>query len=104
VLCDTNHPDLGLFCIDVQSGSRKHVCLSGSSNRGTQWKKSTYALAADFAEAQKGSLSWMEVATDSVYGPQWTHPHPAFSAGEEKITFASDRTGYTQVYVVEAAC
>ncbi|MDQ6665131.1 MAG: oligogalacturonate lyase family protein, partial [Acidobacteriota bacterium] len=104
VLCDTNHPDLGLFSIDVQSGSRKHICLSESSNRGMQWKKSTYALVDDFAAAQKGALSWMEVAADSVYGPQWTHPHPAFSADEKRITFASDRTGYTQVYVVEAAC
>lgn len=104
VLCDTNHPDLGLFCIDVRGGSRKRICLSESSNQGKQWKKSTYALAADFAAAQKDALSWMEVATDSVYGPQWTHPHPAFSADEKRITFASDRTGHTQVYVVEAAC
>jgi len=43
----------------------------------------------------------MEVATDSVYGPQWTHPHPSFSADEQRITFASDRTGSTQVYVAE---
>ena len=43
----------------------------------------------------------MEAPTDSVYGPQWTHPHPAFSADERRITFASDRTGRTQVYVAE---
>jgi oligogalacturonide lyase len=103
VLCDTNHPDEGIFLIDVASGSRRRVCLSESSNQGTQWKTSRYALAADFAAAQSsaktGALSWMEVATDSVYGPQWTHPHPSFSADERRITFASDRTGTTQVYV-----
>ena len=101
VLCDTNHPDLGLFCIDSSTGSRRHICLTGSSNQGTQWKKSSYALAEDFAAARNDALSWMEAPADSVYGPQWTHPHPAFSADEKRIAFASDRTGYTQVYVVE---
>src|SRR6266567_6610811 len=101
VLCDTNHPDSGIFLIDAGTGTRRRVCLSESSNRGTQWKTSRYALAADFAAAKSdtGALSWMEVATDSIYGPQWTHPHPAFSADERWITFASDRTGSTQVYV-----
>ena len=105
ILCDTNHPDLGIFLVDVATGEKRLVCLSESSNQGTQWKKSTYALAADFeaarSSAQSGALSWMEVATDSVYGPQWTHPHPAFSPDERRITFASDRTGFAQVYVAE---
>jgi hypothetical protein len=102
-LCDTNHPDEGIFLIDAAVGTRRRVCLSESSNQGTQWKTSRYALAADFAAAQSAAttaaLSWMEVATDSVYGPQWTHPHPSFAADERKITFASDHTGHTQVYV-----
>jgi oligogalacturonide lyase len=106
VLCDTNHPDRGLYLIDAGSGARRHVCLSESSNQGTQWRRSRYALAEDFAraqsEAKSGALSWMEVATDSVYGPQWTHPHPSFSPDEKLVTFASDRTGHPQVYVAEA--
>ncbi|MGH9785721.1 MAG: TolB family protein, partial [Terriglobia bacterium] len=105
VLCDTNHPDEGIFLIDVATGSRQRVCLSQSSNQGTQWKTSRYALASDFAAArsaaESGALSWMEVATDSVYGPQWTHPHPSFSPDERYIAFASDRTGHPQVYVAE---
>ena len=100
VLCDTNHPDEGLQIIDAASGVRRQVCLSESSNQGTQWRKSCYALAGDFADARK-NLSWMENATDTVYGPQWTHPHPSWSFEENKIAFASDRTGVTQVYVVE---
>jgi hypothetical protein len=106
VLCDTNHPDLGLFLIDAGTGARRHICLTESSNQGMQWKTSRYALAEDFARAQsagKTALSWMEVATDSVYGPQWTHPHPSFSPDERLVTFASDRTGHPQVYVVELA-
>jgi len=107
ILCDTNHPDEGIFLVDVRSGERTLLCLSESSNQGTQWKKSAYALAADF-EAARGvsaanELSWMETSTDTVYGPQWTHPHPSFSPDERYVTFGSDRTGYAQVYVVEVA-
>ena len=106
VLCDTNHPDIGLQLIDVATGKHETICLPASSNGGSQWLKSRYALAEDWAAAQatseKGkSLSWMEMATDSVYGPQWTHPHPSFSPDETMVAYASDRGGHTQVYVVE---
>ena len=106
ILCDTNHPDEGLQIIDVATGARTPLCLSQSSNQGTQWKKSTYAQAEDFANARESrsqNLSWMENATDTVYGPQYTHPHPSWSYEEDKVAFASDRTGVTQVYVVEMA-
>ncbi|HYI94753.1 MAG TPA: oligogalacturonate lyase family protein, partial [Bryobacteraceae bacterium] len=106
VLCDTNHPDRGIFLIGVADGSRKHICMSDASNGGSQWRESRYALADDFARARSaaqasGTLSWMEASTDTVYGPQWTHPHPSFSADEKRIAFASDRTGTTQVYVAD---
>jgi oligogalacturonide lyase len=110
ILCDTNHPDIGLQLVDVASGKRRTVCLSKSSNGGTQWKTSRYAVAADFERARaqrdpgvdrKSALSWMEMPTDSVYGPQWTHPHPSFSHDEKMVAFTSDRSGHPQVYVVE---
>jgi hypothetical protein len=105
VLCDTNHPDIGLWLIDAATGARRQICLSEASNGGTQWKTSRYALAEDFAAARSaaksGALSWMEVSTDTVYGPQWTHPHPSFSPDESKVVFASDKSGHPQVYVVE---
>jgi oligogalacturonide lyase len=100
VLCDTNHPDEGLQIIDALTGARRQLCRSESSNQGTQWRKSCYALADDFAHA-RNTLSWMENAVDTVYGPQWTHPHPSWSNDETRVAFASDRTGVTQVYVVE---
>ncbi|MFN0104442.1 MAG: oligogalacturonate lyase family protein [Bryobacteraceae bacterium] len=104
VLCDTNHPDLGIFLIDVDTGERKQICLSEASGGGSQWKTSRYALEEDFAVARtgaaaEGTLSWMEAGTDTVYGPQWTHPHPSFSPDERSVVFSSDRTGTTQVYV-----
>ncbi len=106
ILCDTVHPDIGLQLVDVATGVRSTICFPQASSRGSQWKTSRYAVAADWeaarAAAEKGkSLSWMEMASDTVYGPQWTHPHPSFSPDETLAAFASDRTGHTQVYVVE---
>jgi oligogalacturonide lyase len=114
ILCDTNHPDEGIFLVDCATGTRRCVCLSEASNQGSQWKTSRYALTEDFAAerimqqtaeqpttAESGALSWMETAADTVYGPQWTHPHPSYSADERMAAFASDRSGYTQVYAVE---
>jgi oligogalacturonide lyase len=100
ILCDTNHPDEGLQIFDVATGARRQLCLSQSSNQGTQWRHSRYAVAEDFAQARH-TLSWMENAADTVYGPQWSHPHPSWSTDETRVAFASDRTGTAQVYVVE---
>jgi hypothetical protein len=104
ILCDTNHPDLGIWIIDARSGTRRFVCPSQSSSRGTQWQTSRYALAEDFAAVRshaQAALSWMEADNDTVYGPQWSHPHPSWSNNERMIAFASDRTGFAQVYVAE---
>ncbi len=106
VLCDTNHPDRGIQIVDVATGNWTTVCESRATNGGSQWKTSRYALREDFEAARSaakssGVLSWMEAGTDTVYGPQWTHPHPSFSRDEKKVAFASDRSGVTQVYVSE---
>ncbi len=104
ILCDTNHPDRGLFLIDAASGAERLVALSESSNRGSQWATSRYALPEDFAAARAAlgqALSWMENAADTVYGPQYTHPHPSFSPSERMAIFTSDRSGHPQVYAVE---
>jgi len=107
ILCDTNCPDIGMQWVDVETGTRRVVCYPQSSNGGSQWPKGRYALKADFeaAAAAAGSdvgdeLSWMEMKTDTVYGPQWTHPHPSLSNSGRYATFTSDRTGHPQVYVV----
>lgn len=106
ILCDTVHPDIGLQLVDVADGSRVTICRPQATSQGSQWKTSRYATAADWEAARSASektksLSWMEMAADSVYGPQWTHPHPSFSPDETMAAFASDRDGYTQVYAVE---
>ena len=106
VLCDTVHPDIGLQLVDVATGDRTTVCMSRASSQGSQWRLSRYAVAEDWERARRAadksrSLSWMEMAVDTVYGPQWTHPHPSFSRDETMAVFASDMTGCTQVYVAE---
>ena len=107
VLCDTNHPDFGIQIVEVSSGARVTVCYPRSSNSGSQWKTSRYALAEDWARASEQhaernrSLSWMEMKTDTVYGPQWTHPHPSWSPDERQVIYTSDVSGFPQVYVAE---
>jgi len=110
IVCDTNHPDRGLLVIEVATGATRVICHPGSSNGGTQWLTSRYALAEDFARAArtaqegaaaKQALSWMETPTDTVYGPQWSHPHPAFSPSERYVSYTSDVTGFPQVYLAE---
>ncbi len=98
VLCDTNQPDEGIFQIDVATGVRRPICLSESGNGGTQWAMDT---PANWKAESKATLSYLEVPTDSIYGPQWTHPHPCFSPDEKFVTFTSNRTGFAQVYVAE---
>ena len=104
VLCDTVHPDRGLQMVDVATGDSRTICYPGSSCGGSQWKKDRYAVAEDWqaaaAEEKSESLSWMEMKVDSVYGPQWSHPHPSFSASERWVVYTSDATGHSQVYAV----
>lgn len=103
VLCDTVHPDIGLRLVDVETGEHGPICYPDSSCQGSQWKRDRYALAEDWAAAQAGdraeSLSWMEMKVDTVYGPQWTHPHPSFSPDEKMVVYTSDVSEHPQVYV-----
>jgi oligogalacturonide lyase len=104
VLCDTAHPDIGLQLVEVETGARRTLCYPESSCQGSQWRTDRYAVAEDWAAAaaeRERALSWMEMKTDTVYGPQWTHPHPSFSPSERWVVYSSDVTGHPQVYAVE---
>ncbi len=101
LLCDTAHPDRGLQLVDVATGARRPLCHPRSSNGGSQWLKDRYAIAEDWAAAaaeKTEALSWMEKKTDTVYGPQWTHPHPSFRPSERWVVYTSDVSGSPQVY------
>ncbi|RJP32301.1 MAG: hypothetical protein C4527_06290 [Candidatus Omnitrophota bacterium] len=108
VLCDTNHPDVGLQLVEAAGGNRTTICYPQSSNSGSQWKQTRYAEKADFEAAAKAAATavdtqtkYMDMKTDTVYGPQWTHPHPSFSPSHRYAAYTSDRSGHPQVYVVE---
>jgi oligogalacturonide lyase len=90
--------------VEVATGARRTLCYPDSSCQGSQWRKDRYALAEDWAAAaaeRERALSWMEMKTDTVYGPQWTHPHPSFSPSERWVVYSSDVTGHPQVYAVD---
>ena len=104
IVSDTNLPDRGVLLIEPESGAHRVLCRPNSSNGGTQWEKD-YPAGAETWAAIRGEggkdLSWMEMKVDHVYGPQWTHPHPAFDDSGTRVVYTSDCTGHPQVYVVE---
>jgi len=89
IVCDTARPDIGLQIIDPKTGKHEALCYPRSSSGGTQWD---FNIPAD---PEKEKL------TESTYGPQWTHPHPSFSPGDDKVVFTSDmgRKNKSQVFV-----
>jgi hypothetical protein len=103
VICDTNHPDIGVQIVDVVTGEKSTVCYPQASCQGSQWRQTRYATKEELEQAgkEKGVLSWMEAKGDTVYGPQWTHPHPSWSADEHWCLYDSDRFGTTQVFAVK---
>jgi oligogalacturonide lyase len=98
LVCDTNHPDTGLHLIDPATGRTRFLCESRASNLGTQWRHRYPREGAhmDVTMFQRGVH-----AEETPWGPQWTHPHPSFHPRGDRVAFTSDRSGRSQVYVVE---
>ncbi len=104
IVADTNHPDRGLLLIDAETGVEDVLCYPEATCQGTQWEEDFAAgpeVWASIRGAAGKELSWMEMKVDSVYGPQWTHPHPAFNDSGDRVVYTSDCSGDPQVYVVE---
>ena len=85
MVADTNFPDTGLQIFDPNDGvgEPQLLCLSHSSNEGKHWD-------IDHCPYDDGPTP--------VYAPQHTHPHPNFSPDGQYVVFASDRTGFAQLY------
>lgn len=100
LVCDTNHPDTGLHLVDPANGATSALCASAASNMGTQWR---YTFPREGAHMDVTMLGARLSTAETPWGPQWTHPHPSFSPDGRRVAFTSDRSGRSQVYVVEAA-
>jgi len=105
IVTDTSRPDRGLLLIDPATGLQETLCYPDASCQGSQWDKDHPAgpeVWAALREQSGEDLSWMEMQADKVYGPQATHPHPAFDHTGTYVSYTSDCSGSPEVYVVEA--
>jgi hypothetical protein len=100
IVCDTHLPDIGLCLVDAETGEWEVLCQTGATNLGSQWRE-PLPVAADKQAAPGYATMVEESGGETIYGPQWTHPHPSFSPDGKWVAFTSDRTGQPQVYVVE---
>jgi oligogalacturonide lyase len=107
IVADTNHPDIGLQLVNAATGERRTLCHPRATSRGTQWKLTEPAKGAGIdTSIIRGDRPELDRAPRpdepaSIYGPQWSHPHPAFSPDGRRAAFTSDRDGWSHVYVVE---
>lgn len=100
IVCDTYLPDVGICLVDPHTGRHRVLCQSRASSKGWQWHESR-PLAATTGTAP-GWMTMVEGASgETAYGPQHTHPHPSFSPDGRWVTFTSDVSRYSQVYLVE---
>jgi oligogalacturonide lyase len=85
IVADTTLPDVGIRLIDPNDLRDAPLCYPGATSQGARWGERT---------PEPGLVD------ETTYGPQWTHPHPAFSASGKWVTYTSDCTGMPQVYAV----
>jgi hypothetical protein len=85
IVTDTVLPDIGLRLVDPAGDRHAALCYPGATSQGSRWAQRTPETGTVGAE---------------TYGPQWTHPHPAFSPSGRWVTYTSDRDGSPHVYAV----
>jgi oligogalacturonide lyase len=109
IVCDTNHPDRGLLLIDPKTGQHRVLCQPRATLRGTQWTFDKPAVGAGIdtsiirSNTPEKDKPPHPDDPPSVYGPQWSHPHPTFTTDGRQVIYTSDRDGWSQVYQVEVS-
>ena len=89
IVCDTTHPDLGLYLIDANNGNKKRVCFPDSSQQ-EQWKRSK----------PPKFLPFIPSFIYDPFGSEWAHPHASFCPESKMIIFNSDKGGrFSQIYI-----
>lgn len=108
IVCDTARPARGLFLIDAAGGSIRRLCDPHATCQGSQWARTRPAAGAGIdTSILRGDDPARDPAPtpatpEGVYGPQWTHPHPSFSADGRQVVFTGDQGGgWSHVYTVE---
>lgn len=104
IVFDTNHPDRGLYILDLRSKASRVLCFPGASGLGSQWRNDRPADAPGIdtsilrSEVPEDDVPPRPGDAESLYGPQWTHPHPSFSPDGKQVVFTSDRDRFSHVY------
>lgn len=83
---DTNFPDTGIWLFDPRQTEAhpRLLCCPHASCMGAHW--------AEPFSYDNGPIK--------TCAPQHTHPHPRFSPDGRRLVFASDRSGFAQLYEV----
>lgn len=90
IICDTTHPDRGLFLINANNGRKKRICYPDASLQ-KQWERSRPPRFLPFVPS----------FIYDPFGSEWVHTHASFSHDGKKIIFNSDRGNrYSQIYIV----
>jgi hypothetical protein len=96
-----------LLLIDPKTGNHRVLCQPRATSRGTQWRFDKPALGAGIdtsiirSDTPEKDKPPHPDDPASVYGPQWSHPHPTFTADGRHVIYTSDKDGWSQVYQVE---
>jgi len=101
IVCDSHSPDIGLLIMSADGTKWRTLCYPRSTNRGSRWgdhrPMGDVTMEASLLAGEAAVASGKE----SEYGPEWTHPHPSFSADGSAVYYTSDVTGEPQVYLAE---
>lgn len=109
IVADTNHPDRGLLLIDPANGQHEVLCQPQATQRGDQWAYDEPAAGAGIdtsiirSDNPQNDPPPNPSDPSGVYGPQWSHPHPSFTADGNYVIYTSDREGWSHVYAADMA-
>lgn len=109
VAFDTNHPDRGIQLIEVGTGRLRTLCRAGATCRGSQWRHDIPARTAGIdtsiirSDRPEDDPPPSPDDAETIYGPQWTHPHPSFSRDGRTVVYTSDRERWSHVYAAAVA-
>ena len=104
VVFDTAHPDRGLLVLELPGGQPRLLCRPGATCRGSQWRYDRPAESPGMdtsiirSDRPEEDTPPSPDDPESLYGPQWSHPHPSFALDGRRIVYTSDRDRFSHVY------